>query len=159
MLAQLAHPALAWARPWVIKRRLLRFTTHGTALGVAFGFLAGAIPGPLQVISALVLCLLFRANVVAAVAVSFWTNPLSIVPIYLLAHAIGRAVIPGENALPSVAGFGLLSSGGWFSDFAVWAGQLGQPLLVGLPILAVALALAGYVLVRILWVAPTQTVK
>lgn len=151
VLAQLEHPALVWAKPWVLRRRLLEFSLQSTALGVAFGILGGAIPGPFQVITALILCLLFRANVIAAVVASAWTNPLTIAPIYLLAHAIGRAVLPGEYPVPSFAGFSSLSEGGWLSDFAVWAKQLGTPLVVGLPILTGALAIAGYLAVVCIW--------
>jgi hypothetical protein len=153
VLAQLEHPALVWAKPWILKRRLLQFSLQSTALGVAFGFVAGAIPGPLQVMTALILCLVFRANVVAAVAASLWTNPITIVPAYLIAHLIGRAVLPGDWPAPSFDGFSALSHGGWFSDLTVWATQLGKPLLVGLPILAVSLALLGYFSVRWMWQA------
>jgi uncharacterized protein len=151
VMAQLEHPALAWAKPWVVKRRLLQFSVRSTALGVAFGFLAGAIPGPLQVITALLLCLVFRANVIAAVVASAWTNPLTIAPIYLAAHAVGRFVLPGEYPVPTLNGFSELSEGGWISDLGVWATQLGTPLLVGLPILAATLAVLGYFAVVCVW--------
>lgn len=151
VLAQLEHPALRWARPWIVRRNLLGASMHAVALGAALGILAGAIPGPLQVISALGLCLTFRANVVAAVAASFWTNPLSIVPIYALAHTIGRTLIPGDFPPVSLHGFSALSQGGWLADMGVWVGQLGTPLFVGLPVLAGGLALGMYAAVRIMW--------
>jgi uncharacterized protein len=146
--AQLEHPALRWARPWIVRRNLLGASVHAVALGAAVGILAGAIPGPLQVISALGLCLAFRANVVAAVAASFWTNPLTIVPIYALAHTIGRTLITGDFPPVSLHGFSALSPGGWLSDVGVWVGQLGTTLLVGLPLLASGLALSVYAIVR-----------
>jgi uncharacterized protein len=151
VLAQLEHPALAWAKPWIIKRRLLEFSLQSTALGVAIGCLAGAIPGPLQILSAVLVCLVFRANVIAAAVASIWTNPLTIVPAYLVAHFIGRSVLPGDWPVPTFAGFAQLSEGGWFKDLGVWAAQLGKPLLVGLPILACTLAVLGYLGVCLLW--------
>ena len=151
VLAQLEHPALRWARPWIVRRNLLTATAHAVALGAALGILAGAIPGPLQVISALGLCLSFRANVVAAVAASFWTNPLTIAPIYLLAHTVGRLFLPGDTASASFAGFSALSSGAWLADLGVWVAQLGTPLLVGLPVLTGTLAFIAYFAVRALW--------
>jgi uncharacterized protein len=151
VLAQLDHPALAWAKPWVIKRRLFAFTMQSTALGVAFGCIAGAIPGPLQVLTALILCLAFRANVIAAVVASIWTNPLTIAPVYLLAHWIGRQVLPGDYPVPTLNGFSQLSEGGWISDLGVWTAQLGKPLIVGLPILALTLATLGYFAVCCMW--------
>jgi uncharacterized protein len=149
VLAQLEHPALRWAKPWIIKRNLLGASVHAVALGAAMGILAGAIPGPLQVISALCLCLTFRANVVAAVAASFWTNPLSIVPIYALAHTIGRTLIPGDFPPVSLHGFSALSEGGWLEDMSMWIRQLGTPLFIGLPLLASGLAFGVYAIVRV----------
>jgi uncharacterized protein len=150
VLAQLEHPALRWARPLIVRRNLLGASVHTVALGAAFGILAGAIPGPLQVLSALGLCLTFRANVVAAVAASFWTNPLTIVPIYALAYSIGSVVMPGDFAPVSLDGFSSLSPGGWLADMSVWVQQLGAPLLVGLPLLTGCLALAVYAALRIM---------
>ncbi len=151
VLAQLDHPALAWAKPMMVSRRLLAFTRRGTARGVAIGFLAGAIPGPLQVISALGLCVLFRANVAAAVIATCYSNPFTIVPIYWVAHALGRAIIPGDDAAPTLAGFSKLSEGGWIADFTIWASALGKPLFVGLPVLAISLAVASYFLTQCVW--------
>ncbi len=155
VLASLERPALRWARPWIVRRNLLAASAHAVALGAAIGVLAGAIPGPLQVLSAIVLCLSFRANVVAAIAASFWTNPLTIVPIYALAHTLGRAFVPGELPSVSFADFSNLSSGGWFADLGVWVAQLGMPLLVGLPCLASLLALLSYAVVRWMWAKTT----
>jgi uncharacterized protein len=156
VLAQLEHPALRWARPLIVRRNLLGASAHAMALGAALGILAGAIPGPLQVISALGLCLSLRANVVAAVAASFWTNPLTIVPIYGLAHTIGRVLVPGEFPPVSLQGFSALSPGGWFADIVVWVERLGTPLLVGLPVLTCVLALAAYFTVRAILRKPLE---
>jgi uncharacterized protein len=151
VLAQLNHPALAWAKPMIVSRRLFAFTRRGVARGVAIGLIAGAIPGPLQVLSGLGLCVALRANVVAAVMATCYTNPFTIVPIYWLAHALGRAVIPGDDAAPTLVGFAQLSEGGWMADFGVWVATLGKPLIVGLPLLAVGLAVAGYFVTQCMW--------
>jgi uncharacterized protein len=151
VLAQLDHPALAWAKPMIVSRRLFAFSRRGTARGVAIGFLAGAIPGPLQVISSLGLCILFRANVAAAVVATCYSNPFTIVPIYWVAHALGRAVIPGDDPAPTLAGFSQLSEGGWIADFSVWVSTLGKPLIVGLPLLAITLSVTGYFVTQCIW--------
>jgi uncharacterized protein len=151
VLAQLEHPALIWAKPLLVSRRLLAFTRRGTAMGVAIGMLAGAIPGPLQVITALALCLALRANVVAAVVATLYSNPFTIVPIYFVAYALGCLLIPGEQAMPTLSGFSELSPGNWMMDFTVWAKTLGLPLLVGLPTLAIVLAISSYWAVQCGW--------
>ena len=76
------------------------FPAQPLARGLAVGLLCGLIPGPLQIAATIVLCSLLRANVVLGVATTFYTNPLTIVPLYALAFQIGSALLPGEQTMP-----------------------------------------------------------
>lgn len=137
-------PALADPDLWHLNRR-------STARAVAIGLFCGLIPGPLQALAAIALCLTVRANFPLAVMTTLYTNPLTIVPLYLVAYEIGRMFVTGTDpALPDLPplhnGLGeyLPALGGWMAG-------LGAPLAVGLVLLASALALSGWVVVRVGW--------
>ena len=73
----LFHPAL-----WHLNRR-------SAAGGVAVGLFCGLIPGPLQMLGAAIVCLVARVNLPLAIVTTVYTNPFTIVPLYLLAYKIG----------------------------------------------------------------------
>ncbi len=137
-------PALADPDLWHVNRR-------SAARAVAIGLFCGLIPGPLQALAAIGACLVIRGNFPIAVVTTFYTNPLTIVPLYAVAYELGRLFLPG--ATPGVAwslppGAGVAE---WVPALLQWMTQLGKPLALGLPLLAVVLAALGWVAVRLAW--------
>ena len=153
VLAQLDRPSLAWAKPWLDRHELFAFTRRPLARGLAIGLLCGLIPGPLQVAATIVLCSMLRGNVVMGVATTFYTNPLTIVPLYALAFQIGSALLPGEQMMP-VFNHTAASAGGWLPALSEWVSALGWPVVVGLPVMGCWFALNGYLLFTWWWLRP-----
>jgi uncharacterized protein len=120
---------------------------------VAIGLFAGLVPGPLQMLTALLLAVPLRRNVPVALLVTLYTNPLTIVPLYLLAYAYGSLLLGGGGPRPHVAEFQM--DWGHLVDSTVrlaeWTLALGKPLAVGLVALGLTLAVLGYVLVQLGW--------
>ncbi len=138
--ARLLHPKL-----WHLHRR-------SVAGGVAVGLFCGLVPGPLQMISAALLAMLFRVNLPVALITTLYTNPFTIVPLYLLAFRIGAWVSgarAGETLLPPP--FPELHWHDFIGRIWDWMVMLGQPFLMGLPMLGASLAILGYVGVRVMW--------
>ena len=136
----LFHPAL-----WHLNRR-------SAAGGVAVGMFCGLIPGPLQVISAIAMCLVIRANFPVAVVTTFYTNPLTIVPLYLVAYEYGSLFLPaGALQVSALAPPPLASPGVWIPQLVDWMAAMGKPLALGLVLLGVTLAAIGWVVVRLGW--------
>src|SRR6267378_2013788 len=136
------HPNL-----WHVNRR-------SVSGGVAAGMFAGLVPGsnPVQFAVAAMLAVAFRVNLPVAVAVTLYTNPLTIGPIYVIAYWIGTLLVPGDSApLSHPPGFDWSNLGAWLRALFEWALSLGKPLAVGLVVLAVGLAVAGYVIVQLAW--------
>ncbi|MDQ7990757.1 MAG: DUF2062 domain-containing protein [Candidatus Dactylopiibacterium sp.] len=131
--------------------RLWHLNRHSAAGGLAIGLFASLIPGPLQILTAALLCIVLRANLPLAVIGTLFSNPLTIVPIYFCAIRLG-AFVTGEKARflapPELewSDFGTM-----FDAWMHWGLSLGKPLLVGLPLLGVLLALASYFVVRYGW--------
>lgn len=151
--AHLARGWLARLQPWLERRALFRFQRQPLARGVAAGLFCGLIPGPLQIPGTLLVCAWLRGNIVAGGVATFYTNPLTTVPLYALAFYLGALVMPGAQTLPA---WNSGAPGGDFSLQALgaWVQALGTPLLVGLPTLGVMLAGLGYFVVQLLWLAP-----
>lgn len=133
---------------WFADPRLWHLNRRSVAGGVAAGAIGGLIPGPLQVVFSALLALVFRVNLPVAALVTFYTNPLTIAPLYWLAYRLGSLLIGGNGyvALPAMPVWGEQTLLSWIKEMAEWAWSLGTPLAVGLPVLAASLALAGYVL-------------
>lgn len=136
----LHHPNL-----WHLHRR-------SVAGGVAVGMFCGLIPGPLQMISAALLAILLRVNLPVAAFTTLYTNPFTIVPLYLLAYELGAWVSGMRSGVAMVhPSFPELHWHGWPDELWGWMMMLGKPFLIGLPLLAVSLAIAGYFAVRVAW--------
>ena len=122
--------------------------------GVAVGMFCGLIPGPLQMIGAAIMSVLLRVNLPVAMFTTLYTNPFTIVPLYMLAYELGAFVTGQHNGLPT-AHFALpeMSWNNWHTVLLGWVISLGKPFVVGLPLLAISLAIAGYFVVRVLWYA------
>ncbi len=151
VLASLNGPLLSRWRPWLDQHEVFNFNRNPLALGVAIGMFCGLIPGPLQIGATLLLCAWWRGNLIAGAIATFYTNPLTIVPLYALAWQIGQWVLPGNHTLPTIGGPG---NGHWASDVLHWMQALGWPLAAGLPLLGLGLALLAWLLVQGFWLAP-----
>ncbi|HVF62769.1 MAG TPA: DUF2062 domain-containing protein [Casimicrobiaceae bacterium] len=136
-------PALAEPDLWHLNRR-------SSARAVAIGLFAGLIPGPIQVLGAVGLSILFRAHFPLAAITTLYTNPLTIVPLYLIAYQYGELFIPGAK-VATLTPPAFTWSGSYFMEFIGWIGQLGKPLALGLALLATTLAALGYITVTLLW--------
>ncbi len=135
----LQHPNL-----WSLNRR-------SVSGGVAVGLFSGLVPGPLQMLAAALLAVPLRVNLPVALVTTFYTNPFTIGPLYLLAYAYGRLLVGGEALTVHAPAFDWLNLWAWLEAYAAWTLTLGRPLLVGLTALALTLAACGWVLVRIGW--------
>ncbi|MDP1635799.1 MAG: DUF2062 domain-containing protein, partial [Gallionellaceae bacterium] len=87
-----------------------------------------------------------------ALVTTFYTNPFTIVPLYVVAFTIGQWALPGAGRgfvpPPEPGEAGLVA---WMHALIDWMIGLGTPLALGLVLLASGLALAGYFLVRLAW--------
>ncbi|MGZ8155940.1 MAG: DUF2062 domain-containing protein [Burkholderiales bacterium] len=141
--------------PWLQHHNLWHLNRRSVAGGVAAGLFAGLIPGsnPVQFFAAALISIGFKVNLPIAVLVTLYSNPFTIVPLYYAAFKFGQLVLFQRSAeFPSVAlDLQTQSLRQWIPMALEWMGNVGKPLLVGLPLLAVSLALLGYVAVQAAW--------
>ena len=93
------HRHLRWFRPLLKHPNLWHLNRHSVAGGVAVGMFGGLIPGPVQMLTAAVLAIVFRVNLPVAVFATLYTNPITWGPLILAAYAIGSWVTGGNHRL------------------------------------------------------------
>jgi uncharacterized protein len=132
---------------------LWHLNRDSVAGAVAIGLFSGLVPGPLQMLTALLLAIPLRRNLPVALLMTLYTNPFTIVPLYLLAYGYGSLLLGGGRGETTIEPFEmdwghLVDSMGRLLD---WTVALGKPLFVGLVALGLTLAFIGYWAVQLGW--------
>src|SRR5690349_24059376 len=94
----LANRYVRWLGPWLRHHNLWHLHRRSVAGGVAAGLFAGLIPGsnPVQFFFAALFAVMFKVNLPVAVATTLYSNPFTVVPLYLAAYAIGEFVMGSD---------------------------------------------------------------
>lgn len=143
-----------WLKPFensLLHPRLWHLNRHSAAGAVAAGLACGLIPGPLQMPGAALCAVLFRVNLPLALFVTLYTNPLTIVPLYLLAYQLGRFLLGIETPFTPPPALDLVQLQAWTVAFQQWIIAAAKPLAAGLISLAAGFAVLGYLLVKAGW--------
>ena len=119
--------------------------------GVAVGMFCGLVPGPLQMLSAALIAIPIGVNLPVALLTTLYTNPFTIVPLYLFAYWIGSLVTGAGGKMVEPPEFSWSNIGEWIHALMDWSLALGKPLAVGLVLLAASLAVLGWLAVQIGW--------
>jgi uncharacterized protein len=135
----------------VLHPRLWHLNRRSVALAVAIGLFTGLIPGPVQMLCAAFFCVLFRANLPVAVICTWYTNPFTIVPLYVLAFALGKLFTHSQAVFELPPAFDWNTMGEILPLYWEWFTGLGKPLAVGLVSMAILFAGLGYGVVRVIW--------
>ncbi len=137
---------------WLHHPNLWHLNRRSVSGAVAIGLFSGLVPGPLQMLTALLLAVPLKKNIPVALLVTLYTNPFTIVPLYLLAFAYGNLLLPGDNAaLAAPFQMDWTNLADSMRGLWAWMVSLGKPLAVGLVALACTLAAVGYVAVQLAW--------
>lgn len=102
---------------WRVNRRSI-------ALGMAVGAFCGALPVPIQMWLAATGAILLRVNLPAAMLATFWSNPLTMPPIFYMNYRVGAWLLGTE---PMNLEHGIFSSDALQS----LGGSVLSPLFVG----------------------------
>ena len=153
------HRLVAPFSAWLHHPNLWHLNRRSVPGAVAIGLACGLIPGPLQMLGALALAIPLKKNLPVALLTTLYTNPFTIVPLYLLAYGYGQLLLgaspgnaPVEPFLWDWSDFGGSLRGLW-----AWVFALGRPLDVGLVALASTLAAVGYFSTELGWRAYVVT--
>lgn len=140
-----------WLRPVahrILVPALWRFNRRSVPRGVALGILTGILFPFAHMPLAAALALPARANVPVAVSTTLINNPVTIGPILFAAYSVGHRVLQLDAAVP-----GRPIATGVHSHVGLlhWIAVGGPAIVVGLLIIALLLAAAGYLLTGWAW--------
>jgi uncharacterized protein (DUF2062 family) len=144
---------LRFLSPWLGHPRLWHMHRRSVALGIAIGLVTGLLPGPVQILLAVLIAIPLRANVLAAAFATFYTNPFTFIPLYMLAYQIGGMVTGEQMGALHVPQIEFTFASIWSAapEMFRWIYSLGDTLLIGLAIQATVFAICGYLLTLIVW--------
>ncbi|MEO8400510.1 MAG: DUF2062 domain-containing protein [Gammaproteobacteria bacterium] len=139
------------------KPALWCFECDCVARGVAVGLFVAFLPIPFQMLIAVLLAIISRANLPIAVALTWVSNPLTFGPFTYLTYFVGT-LITGENvATISIQdipwSFHNIST--LWTTFVTWLSQFGKVFFIGLPFVAIGSAIIGYLVIIICWQSNT----
>ncbi len=157
------HKMLKALGPWLLHPGVWTLHRKSVAGGVAAGLFCGLFPAPFQMFGAALAAFLFHWNLPVAILTTLYTNPVTMIPLYLLGLKIGIVVLNTfmsttdengqlvESAFPPPPEFDFSTPLDSFMALVNWGLGMGWPLVVGVFILATGLAITGYLLTRIGW--------
>jgi uncharacterized protein (DUF2062 family) len=138
---------------WLQHPNLWHFNRRSVPGAFAIGLFAGLLPGPVQMLAALLLAAPLKKNIPVALVTTFYTNPLTIVPLYVIAFEYGNLLLGRKHGFGGIEPF-VMDWADWLGSMqamAHWCLSLGKPLAIGLVALALTLAIAGYLTARLGW--------
>ncbi len=78
---------------WIHDPNIWHLNRYSVANATFIGLFVAFVPLPAQMIIAALLAILFRANLPISVTLVWFTNPLTIAPIFYIAYNVGAAVM------------------------------------------------------------------
>jgi len=133
------------------------FDRASVARGVAVGLFFGVLTSVAQIVFAVLVAVAVRANLFVTALSTFVTNPLTLPIVYHYTYRIGSFLterpreLAEDAALPEAAAEQALDVVGWFPTLLEWASSIVYPFVIGIFLLAVTVALSGYLLVHAVW--------
>lgn len=142
---------LSWLGPRLHDPSLWHVNRRAVAKGVAIGAFFGLMIPVAQIPAAAVFSLLMRANLWIAAVSTLVSNPFTYAPLYYFAYRLGAtllgAPVASSEAVEAQAGV----AGSGLAEIWEWIMGVGQPLMLGMLVMAVTGAVVGYVAARIFW--------
>lgn len=146
---------LRWLGPRLHDPSLWRINRRAVTRGVAIGAFFGLLIPVAQIPAAALASLFWRANLWIAAVSTLISNPFTYAPLYYFAYQLGAALLGrragGDADLAAAGAEQAMAALPWFDNLWHWITGIGQPLALGMLVMAVAGAVAGYVIAHLAW--------
>jgi uncharacterized protein (DUF2062 family) len=153
------HRSLRWLGPLLRRPWLWQLSRRRVAAGAAIGVFFGFVFPVLQIALAATAAVALRANLPSAAVSTLVSNPFTYVPIGVLAHKTGAALLgkPVDSEAARAQAQVLVGQvDNRDSDQRSRSEQLigiGKPLMLGLAVFAVVGGIATWIAVNVAWIA------
>lgn len=135
---------------WFDDDHFWAFERESIARAVAIGLFCGMMPAPTQFACAFIWAYLLRVNLPVALFSTLYTNPLTLVPLYVLAYELGFRLLHGSERHAELV-MPQLGSEQFWQDIGRWAAAFGTPLALGILVMGFVFAVIGYFAVQFFW--------
>ena len=136
---------------------LLHFNRRSIATGVFCGMMGAFVPLPVQMFVAVILAIFLRGNLAVAVGFTWFSNPLTYIPLYYFCFLVGEFIVGAPtdaagNPIP-VNMEKLINDifSGELSNLAEFFVTNGSQLLLGCLLVGLVSGGTGYLMVSYLW--------
>lgn len=136
--------------PWFEHDYFWALERSRVARAAAIGLYCGMIPTPFQFFCAFIIAYVLRANLPVALFSTLYTNPITLVPLYILAYELGVRLLYGDIPHPDLV-MPRFGDEDFWHNIGTWLATFGAPWLLGSILIASALSLTGYLAVHLLW--------
>lgn len=137
------HQSLRFLGKRLHDHNLWYVTRFSVSVGAFIGLFLCFLPIPFQMVCAVVLAVLLRANIWVSVGLVWVSNPITVGPMMIFAYQVGYHLL--HNGEPTSA-----QEVPWhhlLQNFAhIW-----QPLLLGCFVSGIVLGLCGFIFVHVFW--------
>jgi hypothetical protein len=140
-----------WLKPVanrVMHSSLWRFTRRSVPRGVALGMVTGILVPMGQIPASAILALPLRANIPAAAATTFFTNPITTPPLWVAAYWLGSWMLGPRTERALAQAQAQVQQQGW-GDWLLH--QAGPATLTGLVTITAVLTVLGYFGTALAW--------
>lgn len=140
-----------WLKPVanrVMHSSLWRFTRRSVPRGVALGMVTGILVPMGQIPASAILALPLRANIPAAAATTFFTNPITTPPLWVAAYWLGSWMLGPRTERALAQAQAQVQQQGWGDWFLH---QAGPATLTGLVTITAVLTVLGYFGTALAW--------
>jgi len=137
------HKHLKILGPLLHQQNLWHFNRRSASGAFAVGLFMAWMPVPFQMLLGAAGAILFQVNLPLSVALVWFSNPLTMPPLFYFAYLVGATIL----GIPE-SEFNFELSTEWLMQSM---GVIWQPLLLGCLIMGVISAVVGYTAVRLLW--------
>jgi uncharacterized protein len=146
------HPRLQFFLNRTTHPRMWKLTRRGVALGAAIGAAVCVIPLPIQILLAAFLAFVFKAHMPTAAATTLLSNPLTALLVWGGAWKIGLVILGQPATTMDWPDFSFSNLHREHFDAALqWLATNGQPLLIGMPVVAAVMSAVCYTIVMLGW--------
>lgn len=128
---------------WVHDPNIWHLTRHSVSSACFIGLFIAFIPLPAQMLLAAIAAVVVRANLAVAVILVWFSNPVTMPPLFFVAYKVGAAVLGSPTRQ-----FNFELSWEWLNSglLHIW-----EPFLLGCFLCGLFFGLAGATFVRVAW--------